>query len=498
MEVKKRSSLECIEQYLCQFAMETPDISAIIVKDEITTYEKLWQLVRGAARYLSEEIGVKKGDCVVVRAMQNLEYGIAYFGTHLLGAIFVPLEKSLPADKTQEILHETEAKAYISREDLPDTEIAYVNLRELKKIAEEYFCDSWEWEFPSRQDSADIMYTTGTTGRAKGVEVTHDVLISTAENYISGFCMQKGNVMAVPGPMNHVNPLRKMYTSIMTGNTVVILDGMLSVKTFYEALDTYHVNSLCLPPALLRMLWKLSGEKLAEYADQIEFVECSTAPVTEADKEHLRRQLPKSRLYNNYGLSECGAMVMYDFNEFKEKGQGCVGKPMVNSHVVIVDDERKEIKSSKEQMGLIANSGSINMKGYWKHPEITAQVKQNGYVYTNDIGYFDEEGFLYVIGRQNDTINVGGLKVEPTEVEDAAGQYPGVFECICVPVDDPLTGKALKLIVVMEKGHAMDEAGLAAHLRKCLDPYKVPAIYEEADHIPRNYVGKPDRKAFIK
>ena len=246
------------------------------------------------------------------------------------------------------------------------------------------------------------------------------------------------------------------------------------------------------------MLWKLSGEKLAGYADQIEFVECSTAPVTEADKEHLRRQLPKSRLYNNYGLSECGAMVMYDFNEYKEKGQGCVGKPMVNSHVVIVDDKRKEIKSSKEQMGLIANSGPINMKGYWKHPEITAQVKKNGYVYTNDIGYFDEEGFLYVIGRQNDTINVGGLKVEPTEVEDAAEQYPGILECICVPVDNPLTGKALKLIVVMEKGHALDEAGLAAHLRECLDPYKVPAIYEETDHIPRNYVGKPDRNAYIK
>ena len=232
------SSLECIEQSLCRFATETPDTPAIIVKDEITTYEDLWQLVRGAARYLSEEIGIRKGDCVVVRAMQNLEYGIAYFGIHLLGAIFVPLEKSLPADKTQEILHETEAKAYLSREDLPGIEAAYVDLKELKKIAKAYFRENWEWEFPSRLDSADIMYTTGTTGRAKGVEVTYDVLISTAENYISGFCMQKGNVMAVPGPMNHVNPLRKMYTSIMTGNTVVILDGMLSVKRFYEALDT--------------------------------------------------------------------------------------------------------------------------------------------------------------------------------------------------------------------------------------------------------------------
>ena len=222
----------------------------------------------------------------------------------------------------------------------------------------------------------------------------------------------------------------------------------------------------------------------------------STAPVTESDKSTLRRQLPKSRLYNNYGLSECGAMVMYDFCAYPNKGAGCVGKPTVNSHVVIVDEQRNEIHSSKDHMGLIANSGPINMKGYWHSPEKTAEVKANGYIYTNDIGYFDEDGFLYVVGRQNDTINVGGLKVEPTEVEEAALLFPGVHECICVPEEDELTGTSLKLLVVMKAGERFDESGLRKFLSGKLAPYQVPKLYGEIDRVPRNFVGKPDRNAF--
>lgn len=488
---------ECIEQYLAKYAQQVPERTAVIVKDTYTTYGELWHLVRGFARFLTTECGVEKGNCVVVKTMQTLDFAVAYFAVHLSGGIFVPLEKSIGNDKAASILEETEAKVYVARDTFEGMPCQYVNIRDVVSTAEQFFDAAWSCPFPQLEDSADIMYTTGTTGKAKGVEVTHHVLLATAENYIEGFELPDGNVMAVPGPLNHVNPLRKLYMTVMSGNTIVILNGLMSLQSFFHALDTQGVNSLCLPPASLRTIWKYSGDKLAEYADQIVFVESSTAPVTESDKETLRRQLPKSRLYNNYGLSECGAMVMYDFCRYPDKAAGCVGKPTVNSHVMIVDEDRHEIVSSKEHMGLVANRGPINMKGYWKSPEKTAEVKADGVIYTRDIGYFDEEGFLYVVGRTNDTINVGGLKVEPTEVEEAALLFDSVHECICVPVDDPVTGKALKLVVVPKQGMALDEAGLRKHLSNKLEAYQVPKLYEVAESIPRNFVGKPDRNAFV-
>lgn len=488
----------CIEQYLEYHAQNKPDEAAVIVKNDVTSYAQMWSKVKAFAYYLKTECGLKKGECVCVRAIQSLDYAIAYFAVHLGGGIFVPLESSISNEKAADIIEETESRIYISRVPLSDGDekLCYINIKTVGEIAAQYEDREWEHVFPELEDSADIMYTTGTTGRAKGVEVTHHVLLATAENYLTGMEWGRDNCMAVPGPLNHVNPLRKLYTSMIAGTSIVILNGLMSIKAFFDALDNHPVNSLCLPPASLRTIWKASDNKLAEYADRIDFVECSTAPITESDRITLRSQLPKSRLYNNYGLSECGAMVMYDFNKYRDQPHGCVGKAMVNSHVVIVDDDHNIIESDSEHMGLVANKGPINMKGYYKHPEITATVKIGEYVYTSDIGYIDKDGFLYVIGRTNDTINVGGLKVEPTEVEEAAMLFPGMAECICVPVEDPVTGHGIKLFVVMKKGETFDETALRKFLKERLENHQMPKLYDTLDSVPRNFVGKPDRKAF--
>ncbi len=486
----------CIEEYLRMYAEETPDKAAVIVKDRFVSYRELWELVQGFAACLQSEYGVSKGDRVVVKASQTLSYAISYFAVHLCGAIFVPLEKGLSPEKCAEIIAETGAKVFISNQPAGIDGVADIPVKSVEDLAKQYYEEGTAWDFPAAEDSADIMYTTGTTGKAKGVEVTHSVLLATAENYITGFELKEDNVIAVPGPMNHVNALRKLYMSIMNGSTIIILNGLLSMKALFHALDEQGVTSLCLPPASLRTIWHFTGDKLADYADRIDFVECSTAPVTETDKKTLRSQLPNSRLYNNYGLSECGAMVMYDFNRYPDKPQGCVGKPMVNSHVIIVDEDRNEIRSSPDNRGIVANSGPINMKGYWNAPEQTAQVMADGYIYTSDIGFFDDEGFLYIVGRKNDTINVGGLKVEPAEIEEKVLQIGSIEECICVPVPDDITENALKVFVVMKEGEEFDEEAITSFLTHNLPSYQVPRTVETIDRIPKNYVGKPDRNAF--
>ena len=146
--------------------------------------------------------------------------------------------------------------------------------------------------------------------------------------------------------------------------------------------------------------------------------------------------------------------------------------------------------------GHIACTGDTLMTGYLGDPQRTSEVLRDGVVYTADIGFLDQDGMLHLSGREDDVINVGGYKVAPTEVEDATLSYPVVKDCVCIAVEHPLTGHALKLIVVVKEGERFDKRALARYLRSRLEVYKVPLLYDTADQIKRTFNGKSDRKYY--
>ena len=146
--------------------------------------------------------------------------------------------------------------------------------------------------------------------------------------------------------------------------------------------------------------------------------------------------------------------------------------------------------------GLIACQGDTLMSGYVGDPERTATILRDQTVYTSDIGIIDEEGQLHLKGREDDVINVGGFKVAPTEVEDAAMAFDRLKDCICISTDHPITGRALKLLVVMNDGELLNKRQLALHLKERLEPYKVPMLYEQVEKVARTFNGKPNRKRY--
>ena len=169
---------------------------------------------------------------------------------------------------------------------------------------------------------------------------------------------------------------------------------------------------------------------------------------------------------------------------------------MPNSHVIIVDDNHKEIQSDEEHMGLLACIGDVNMKGYVNDPELTNEVLTDGIVYTNDIGYKDDEGFIYISGRKGDVINVGGIKVSPSDVEEAALSFEGIDDCICIAQEDKITGQALKLLVVMRQGYTLNNREISEFLSSRVEAVKVPRFYEQVEKIERTYNGKINRKCY--
>jgi acyl-CoA synthetase (AMP-forming)/AMP-acid ligase II len=427
---------------------------------------------------------------------------VIYLGIHLAGGIVASMEKNMPEAELINVALKLKAGVLICEmktmaEFRNGLQVILIDRDTVMDDIKGVNMEGFELMFPKEEDSADILFTTGTTGSSKGVELSHKALTATAENLIYGCGYKKDTVIIVPGPLNHANAIRKLFTTLVNGSTIYILNGMANIRDFFEALD-YPEGSIscCLPPAAIRTIFQLTRDRISDYADRIDFIESATSPLPEPDKLKLCELLPNTRLYNNYGSSESASVCMYDYNKYRGKAN-CIGMAMPNSKIIIVDDDKHVIKSSKNRMGLIACMGAVNMKGYVNEPILTSEVLRDGILYTNDVGYMDDEGFVYVIGRKGDVINVGGFKVAPTEVEAVALESELIDDCICIPVDDRITGKALKLLVVCPQNVEFNAVEIKAFMSRKVESYKVPKYVEKTDKVARTYNGKLDRKAYL-
>ena len=458
------------------------------------TYSEAWKTICGMADRLTS-LGVKKGDCVVMECNQSVDYLICYFAIQKIGAINVPLEKNAALTRVQEISADTDAVLHISNKQIDELEVPHFDIREACKEQLDVNVD--EVSFPAREDVAEILFSTGTTGKSKGIVLTHKNDVAIAENVICGTKMKADNVEIIPMPMSHSHGLRRMYGNMVNGSSVVLIDGVTFLKKMFNLMDEFKVTSMDLSPSMLSIIFKLSQDKLGEYADVLDYVQLGSAPLGEEDKIHLSRILPNTRLYNFYGSTEAGCSCLMDFNEMAGK-PGCIGKPAVNAVFKVVDENRNTIESSAENLGFLASAGDINMLEYFKAPELTKDAMgEDGYIYTKDLGYIDEEGLVFMLGRKDDVINYGGVKISPEEIESVVMTNPVVHDCALIPIKDELTGQAPKLFISIEEGCEYDAKEFRAFLAKEIDANKQPKIVEIIDEIPRTFNGKIIRKDLV-
>lgn len=479
-------------EILFENAQKHPKRWCIIDGKGAYSYAEICSAVKRAA-YELQNAGVKKEDRVLAECTQNADYLICDFACNLLGAYFVPVEHKASASNVQNIYEETEAVLLLCEEnyEFPAKMLSYQTV--VKKEGKELEV----YEFPKGEETAEILYTTGTTGKSKGIEITHSNNIAIAENISYGTKMREGNVELIPLPLSHSHGLRCAYANFFRGGTVVITDGVTRVLDIYKLIKQYQVTAVDLSPTAASVLLKLTRGRFAEFNGQFDYIQIGTAALSEELKAELCRQFPDVRLYNFYGSTESGRSCALNFNSEDDR-KYCIGFPTHNAVFMITDDDRMEIRSDAEHTGLIACAGAMNMKGYWKQPELTAQVMKNGYVYTNDEGYIDERGFVYVLGRKDDIINYKGIKIAPEEIEETVMQYKGVKDCACVPVKDAAAGQAPKVFLVFQNPDRFDKVSFMRFLEEHIDANKVPKYIELIDEIPRASNGKIQRKKLMR
>lgn len=416
---------------------------AIVCGNNQVTYAELYTAVCQEAELLKND----ERKAIVLRASQNIAFVTTYFAAHMAGKAFVPLEHDLPEEKFSQI------KQTVAHSDIPT-------------------------------NIADILFTTGTTGKPKGTMLSHDAIIADAENLVEAHQFSHDLTFVISGPLNHIGSLSKIWPTVMVGATLCITEGMKDLDGFFKALERpKQKTATFLVPASIRMLLQFSQARIEQLAYCIDFIETGAAAIAESDMKALRAALPHTRLYNTYASTETGIICTYDYSQ-NDCIAGCLGPAMKNSKVFITDE------------GLVACSGRTLMTGYLNEPTLTAEILRNNTIYTHDQGYIDEHGNLRLAGRADEMINVGGFKVAPTEVEDAAMGHPMVKDCICIATNHPITGLALKLLVVPAEGQELNKRQLARFIHSRLEAYKVPMLYEAVDHIERTFNGKLNRKHY--
>ena len=474
-----------------EHAKTQPERIAFIIDDLSVTYGDFYNKVNAAAVYF-RNLGIQKGSHVLSVASPSLNYVVCMYALLGIGAVHIPAENRIPVARLAEIAHSVDAQLVIAPED-PVCGIRWVRSEECC----ENTCLDAQWEpVPVSNDCSEIIFTTGTTGKSKGVMLSSLCLETYLGAINPSFAMEKESVFLVTTPLNHVGGLHRIHQCMAVGCTVVLLDGVKDLRAFFAAIHNYGVTHTYLPPASVKMLITLARKQLAALDGKLQFVYTASAPFPVADIEILMQLLPHTHLHQGYGSSETGSVCNCCYNAPGET-INCLGKPYSCVEVKLLDSDGNVITEPNKE-GFICVKSDMNMLGYYKEPELTASVLKDGYIYSKDLMYFDNDGGLHFAGRGDDVINIRGFKVAPVEVEDIALKHPSVLDCVCVPYDDGMRGRVVKMLVQLKDGYALDNESIALFLSERLEAYKVPHIIEGVQEIARTANGKLNRKEMIK
>ncbi|RVX45333.1 long-chain acyl-CoA synthetase [Nonomuraea polychroma] len=466
---------------------------------DATFYEGVWHrhhtLAERARRMCGGFIasGVRPGDRVVVMMANSPEVPLIYQALWAAGAVVTPVVFLVGAEELRHILLDSGAAAVVTSPELEETVRAaavdipvHVDTAVLEGAAE---------HGPVRRDPGDLaalMYTGGTTGKAKGVMLSHRGLWQVGKDAWDMSHQEGMNRAIVPVPLSHAYGLIITVASMhATEPQQAVLMRWFDPKAFLTLAAEQRVQYGTVVPAMLQMLLAepLESHPLPDLA----FLTCGAAPLGREVLEEFERRMPGVQILEGYGLTETSAVTT--FNPPGRRRIGSVGLPLPGYTITVRDGEGQAMEIG--DVGEICVSGESLMLGYWgEHetdPDGTALVGDE--LRTGDIGCLDDDGYLYIVDRKKDLIIRGGFNVFPRDVEDALNQHPDVVMSGVVGRPDPRVGEEVVAFVQLKPGGTATAEELIEWARERVGRVKYPRDVRFVDTIPVTSVLKLDRKA---
>ncbi len=473
-------------------AAATPEKRAIVLKKNAVTYAELERRMRNAAVLLSNKYGIKAGDRVMISGLSKPEYLVVFLGIQYLHAITLPLDKVWLEDTVLQLYDFVDPKLIITDVHIKREDVRTVSLRGLYEEATSGDDKTLDYVLPASDTVAEMLFTTGTTGKPKGAMLTYGNILSITTNNIEGVGINSEDIVLNALPLCHSLGLREARVSLYLGATLVIQNGFSFPKELRNNIEEFNCTGfVCVPATMEQLTRTVSG--FEELFGRFRYIEIGAGSLSYDLRKRLPQMLPNTEIYNAWGSSETGGAIFLDIGNRKDKITA-LGKPVKAACIKVVDNDGMEIKATGiDDAGRMAIKGPMTMAGYYNMPEVNAATLIDGWLYTNDLVYTDDDGFVYMLGRADDIINTGGEKVSPIEIENVATEYTTVHDAACIGVQDDIMGQVPVLYVVTEDPY--DEKDLVHYLAGRMEAFKLPKHIIRVSEIPRNRMKKIDRKA---
>ncbi|NER18646.1 long-chain-fatty-acid--CoA ligase [Spongiivirga citrea] len=504
-------------------ALKFKDKTAYTFMDTSLSFVQVNALANQVANGLVSK-GIKPGDKVALSCFNLPYFPIIYNGILKVGAVVVPLSVLLKEDEIQYHLENSNAKAYfcfLGNNDLPMASMGYAGFNKAKPCAH-FFTIMPKPETPSAidgtetfgslingqspifdtvetkaNDTAVIVYTSGTTGKPKGAELTHSNLLQNTILCADLFSASPADKMLIVLPLFHIFAMTvQMNVSLYRGVTAVLLPRF-DAKTVLDLCEQHKITFFAGVPTMywgLNSYLDINKTDLKSIKENLRMCVSGGASLPVAVLEKFESHFDVAIL-EGYGMSEGSPVVSFNQLEVGRK-PGSIGTPVWGVKIKIIDEEGNEVTTGEK--GQLVYKGHNVMKSYYNNPDASKKAIRNGWLHSGDIAVKDEDGFFFIVDRTKDMIIRGGLNVYPREVEEVMMKHEAVSMVAVIGVPDEKMGEEIKAYVVLNEGVNASQEELTSWTKDHIAAYKYPRYIEITNTLPMSATGKILKKELRK
>jgi len=466
------------------------DRSALVFGDRDWSFNDLDRAADRVARHLHDK-GMAAGDRVAAYGRNSDAYFIAWLACVRGGFVHVPVNYALSGVELSYIIHQSGSRLVLTaaalEANLLGIEVPLLRLEETLAVALD--ADAPSGLEPAVEDDslAQIVYTSGTTTAPKGAMMTHKAILSQYYSCIYNMEYAASDRALAALPLYHTAQMHAFtMPQLLIGARTILIESPVPDRVL-TLMEQERITSFFAPPTVWISLLR-QPDFAARDLTSLEKVYYGASIMPVPVLHELRDRLPRARPFNAYGQTEIAPVATVLRPEEHDARPGSCGRPVLNVETRVVDPNMDDVAPGTH--GEIVHRSPQLLTGYWEKPAETAEAFAGGWFHSGDVGYFDEEGYLYVVDRMRDVINTGGVLVASREVEEVLFTHSAVSEVAVVGLPDDKWIEAVTAFVVLRQGHSVDEATLQNHAKEQLAPFKRPKRVVFVDVLPRNTAGK--------
>lgn len=471
-------------------ALHFPDHPALMDGRVSLSFRQMSKRVSRIAHSLQKS-GVKPGDHVALCAPNSCDWLCFYFAVLKTGATAITLPYAMTADELKPVLEDCRPKVVFT-DDLKSSAFSVCGsletlITETGAVSLSFLVDAGEEIFETIErepdDTAAVLYTGGTTGVPKGVMLTHRNITTSALNVSRSERSDENDRALCFLPLNHVFAQMHIMNATIFSAGGLVIQSSFQMEELFRAIKEYSVTKLyAVPTVFIRML------SLPDLKERLGAVRYSFSAAASMAREVVKEWKARTGLdiYEAYGMTESASMVT--FNHYYRHMVGSVGTPAPNVEIQIRDQEGNVLP--KNEPGEICISGPNIMKGYLNREKDTKSAFFGRWFRSGDVGYLDDDGYLFIVDRIKELIITGGENVSPREVEEVLFTRPEVQECAVIGLPDREYGERIVAYIIPKPGETLEPAALKAFMKTKLSPFKVPKAFISVSELPKSNTGK--------